>query len=87
MKSEEPEDFRQGSFIDEDGQMHIRVPNIGGRPPQVVKRHRKKDPVAFETITPRAKIEEKAEEKREAAPVHRLGDGHTGLIDDINQSM
>ena len=64
-------DYRPASFTDEEGRVHVRVENIGDRPPEFIKRRKNSTPVAFETVKPTSK--EEKEKKTENRPMHRMG--------------
>ena len=76
---EENETVRsQGSFCDENGLVHIRVPLLGETPNKIIKRRSKSEPVTFETVKPRPKI---TEEKKEEQRIKTIDDGKAKLIE------
>ena len=70
-----------GTFRDENGQVHIRVPSLGPQGPDVYARV-KKGKTTFSTVTPQEKETAEEEEKR---PQKRksIGDGAVKLIEDF----
>ncbi len=84
MKSskQKSEPSQQPYYRGEDGQIHIRVPNLADEKPLVVKRT-KKGKTEFETIRP---MTEEEEEKTAPEPPVRqkLGDGPATLVQNFD---
>ena len=70
-----------GTFRDENGQVHIRVPNLGPQGPDVYARV-KKGRTTFSTVTPE---EKKPAEEEAQKPQKRksIGDGAVTLVEDF----
>ena len=68
-----------GTFRDEDGQVHIRVPSLGPGGPDVYARV-KKGKTTFSTVTPEEKKPQPQEDKISKKP-KGVGEGVTRLVD------
>lgn len=75
----------QGCFVDENGRVHIRVPNLGDAPVAVVRRRERDNPVTFETVRPKSGTKEQQEEPHE--PVHRLERGSRTLLQQMDERL